>query len=83
MENYLISEAIGDIAGSAYEGHAHRIKDYKKVKRQEIFRNVFRYSFDYIFCQKVYCCLFVLSSSIIFAARAETPALPTAAISAS
>ena len=28
MENYLISEAIGDIAGSAYEGRMHRIKDY-------------------------------------------------------
>ena len=25
MENYLISEAIGDIAGSAYEGKMHRI----------------------------------------------------------
>ena len=24
MENYLISEAIGDIAGSAYEGKSHR-----------------------------------------------------------
>ena len=32
MNNYLISEAIGDIAGSAYEGRAHRIKDYNKVK---------------------------------------------------
>lgn len=32
MKNYLISEAIGDIAGSAYEGGAHRIKDYSKVK---------------------------------------------------
>lgn len=32
MENYLISEAIGDIAGSAYEGRSHRIKDYDKVK---------------------------------------------------
>lgn len=32
MEHYLISEAIGDIAGSAYEGKAHRIKDYNKVK---------------------------------------------------
>lgn len=32
MQNYLISEAIGDIAGSAYEGKAHRIKDYNKVK---------------------------------------------------
>ena len=33
MNNYLMSEAIGDIAGSAYEGRAHRIsflesKDY-------------------------------------------------------
>ena len=32
MENYLISEAIGDIAGSAYEGRTHRTKDYNKVK---------------------------------------------------
>jgi len=32
MENYLISEAIGDIAGSAYEGRMHCIKDYDKVK---------------------------------------------------
>ena len=32
MKNYLISEAISDIAGSAYEGRAHRIKDYNKVK---------------------------------------------------
>lgn len=32
MNNYLISEAIGDITGSAYEGRAHRIKDYNKVK---------------------------------------------------
>ena len=28
----MISEAVGDIAGSAYEGRAHRIKDYDKVK---------------------------------------------------
>ena len=32
MNNYLISEAIGDIAGSAYEGKSHRIKEYNKVK---------------------------------------------------
>ena len=32
MNNYLISEAIGDIAGSAYEGRANRIKDYNNVK---------------------------------------------------
>ncbi len=32
MKNYLISEAIGDIAGSAYEGKGNRIKDYDKVK---------------------------------------------------
>ena len=32
MKNYLISVAIGDIAGSAYEGRSHRIKDYDKVK---------------------------------------------------
>lgn len=32
MKNYLISEAIGDIAGSAYEGKSRRIKGYDKVK---------------------------------------------------
>jgi len=32
MENYLISEAIGDIAGGAYEGRTHRVKDYDRVK---------------------------------------------------
>ena len=32
MKNYLMSAAIGDIAGSAYEGRSHRIKDYDKVK---------------------------------------------------
>ena len=32
MQNYLISEAIGDIAGSAYEGRNYRIKDYDKVE---------------------------------------------------
>jgi ADP-ribosylglycohydrolase len=32
MKNLLLSAAIGDIAGSAYEGHGHRIKDYNKVK---------------------------------------------------
>jgi hypothetical protein len=32
MKNYLISEAIGDIAGSTYEGKARRIKDYNKMK---------------------------------------------------
>jgi len=32
MINYLLSEAIGDIAGSAYEGKSHRIKEYDKVK---------------------------------------------------
>ena len=32
MQNYLISEAIGDIAGSAYEGKGRRIKEYDKVK---------------------------------------------------
>ena len=32
MNNYLISEAIGDIAGSAYEGKGRRIKEYDKVK---------------------------------------------------
>ena len=32
MKNYLISTAIGDIAGSVYEGRARRTKDYDKVK---------------------------------------------------
>lgn len=32
MNNYLLSAAIGDIAGSAYEGRTHRVKDYNKVK---------------------------------------------------
>lgn len=32
MNNYLLSVAIGDIAGSAYEGRTHRVKDYDKVK---------------------------------------------------
>ena len=32
MKNYLLSAAIGDIAGSAYEGHSRRVKDYSKVK---------------------------------------------------
>lgn len=32
MKNYLLSAAIGDIAGSAYEGRTHRVKDYDKVK---------------------------------------------------
>ena len=32
MKNYLISEAIGDIAGSVYEGKTKRIKDYDNVK---------------------------------------------------
>ena len=32
MMNYLISEAIGDIAGSAYEGKSRRIKEYDKVQ---------------------------------------------------
>ena len=33
MKNYLISEAIGDIAGSAYEGRAHRIKDRVALRK--------------------------------------------------
>lgn len=32
MKNYLMSAAIGDIAGSAYEGRSHRTKDYSAVK---------------------------------------------------
>lgn len=32
MKDYLISEAIGDIAGSVYEGRTRRVKEYDKVK---------------------------------------------------
>lgn len=32
MNNLLMSEAVGDIAGSAYEGRTHRTKDYNAVK---------------------------------------------------
>lgn len=32
MKNYLMSAAVGDIAGSAYEGRSHRTKDYQAVK---------------------------------------------------
>lgn len=32
MKNLLISAALGDIAGSAYEGRSHRTKDYGSVK---------------------------------------------------
>lgn len=32
MKNYLMSTAVGDIAGSAYEGRSHRTKDYQAVK---------------------------------------------------
>lgn len=32
MKNLLMSAAIGDIAGSAYEGRSHRTKDYDAVK---------------------------------------------------
>lgn len=32
MKNYLMSAAVGDIAGSAYEGGMHRVKEYDKVK---------------------------------------------------
>ena len=32
MKNLLMSTAVGDIAGSAYEGRTHRTKDYDKVK---------------------------------------------------
>ena len=28
----MMSTAIGDIAGSAYEGRSHRIKDYESVE---------------------------------------------------
>ena len=48
--------------------------------RREIFKNVFRYSFDYALYQKEYYSLFFLSSSICRAALSETPALPTEAI---
>ena len=32
MKNLLMSSAVGDIAGSAYEGRSHRTKDYNRVK---------------------------------------------------
>ncbi len=32
MKYYLMSAAIGDIAGSAYEGRGRRTKDYNAVK---------------------------------------------------
>lgn len=32
MKHLLLSAAIGDIAGSAYEGRSHRTKDYDAVK---------------------------------------------------
>lgn len=32
MKNLLMSAAVGDIAGSAYEGRSHRTKDYNAVK---------------------------------------------------
>jgi len=32
VKNYLMSAAVGDIAGSAYEGRTHRTKDYTAVK---------------------------------------------------
>ena len=32
MKNLLMSAAVGDIAGSAYEGRSHRTKDYDSVK---------------------------------------------------
>ncbi|MBO4751299.1 MAG: ADP-ribosylglycohydrolase family protein [Bacteroidales bacterium] len=32
MKNLLMSAAVGDIAGSAYEGRRHRTKDYDSVK---------------------------------------------------
>lgn len=32
MKNLLMSAAIGDIAGSAYEGRSRRTKDYDAVK---------------------------------------------------
>lgn len=32
LKNLLMSAAVGDIAGSAYEGRSHRTKDYNEVK---------------------------------------------------
>lgn len=32
MKNLLLSAAIGDIAGSAYEDRSHRTKDYNAAK---------------------------------------------------
>ena len=43
MKNLLMSTAIGDIAGSAYEGRSHRIKDYESV---ELFSSRARFTDD-------------------------------------
>ena len=32
MKNLLMSAAVGDYAGSAYEGRSHRTKDYNAIK---------------------------------------------------
>lgn len=70
MENYLISEAIGDIAGSAYEGHAHRIKDYNKVK---MFSSRARFTDDTVLtfaCAEAFSCgifyTLILSGNLIW-----------------
>lgn len=43
MKNYLMSAAVGDIAGSAYEGRTHRTKDYDTVK---LFKSRARFTDD-------------------------------------
>lgn len=32
MKNLLLSAAVGDIVGSAYEGRSHRTKEYGAIK---------------------------------------------------
>lgn len=32
MKNLLLSAAVGDIVGSAYEGRTHRTKEYGAIK---------------------------------------------------
>ena len=43
MKNYLMSAAVGDIAGSAYEGRSHRTKDFNAIK---LFSSRARYTDD-------------------------------------
>ena len=45
MKNLLMAAAVGDIAGSAYEGRAHRTKDYNAVK---MFSSRAHFTDDYV-----------------------------------